>query len=522
VSDAAERVVADIASKLEPLEHDVSLAWWEASTHAGPETEARRVSAEMAYLDALADRDAFDAVVSARREASDPLVARQLDVLHDAYAPNQVPAELRQAIVELRAKIESDFSTHRGVIDGEPVDDNTISRILRTSDDQAERRAAWEASKTVGAAVADRVRELARLRNDAAREVGYRDHFALSLATTELDETRLFATLDEVDRLTSSTFTQWKAALDDTLAQRFECAPNALRPWHYDDPFFQQAPVVAAVDLDAWFADADLEALTRRTYEGLGLDVASIAQRSDLEPREGKNQHAFCIDIDRAGDVRVLCNNVPNEQWMETMLHEFGHGVYFDQVDRALPWLLRTMHALTTEGVAMLFGRLVHDPVWLQTIAGVPASDIAAIARQLADARRAQLLVFARWVLVMTNFERALYADPERDLDTLWWDLVERYQQVHRPDGRRAPDWAAKIHIASAPVYYQNYLYGELTASQLQEALGGHGALVDQPESGRVLVEKFFRPGASMRWDRLVEHATGEPLSARAFASQLA
>jgi peptidyl-dipeptidase A len=321
--------------------------------------------------------------------------------------------------------------------------------------------------------------------------------------------------------LTSSTFTHWKAALDDTLAERFAVAPNALRPWHYDDPFFQQAPVVAAVDLDSWFSDADLEALTRRTYEGLGLDIGRIVQRSDLEPREGKNQHAFCIDIDREGDVRVLCNNVPNEQWMETMLHEFGHGVYFDQVDRSLPWLLRTMHALTTEGVAMLFGRLVHDPAWLQVIAGVPERDVQAISQQLADARRAQLLVFARWVLVMTNFERALYADPEQDLDTLWWDLVERYQQLHRPDDRHQPDWAAKIHIASAPVYYQNYLYGELTASQLQAALGGHGALVDRPASGHMLVEKVFRPGASMRWDRLVEHATGEPLSAKAFASQL-
>jgi peptidyl-dipeptidase A len=206
---------------------------------------------------------------------------------------------------------------------------------------------------------------------------------------------------------------------------------------------------------------------------------------------------------------------------METMLHEFGHGVYFDRVDRSLPWLLRTMHALTTEGVAMLFGRLVHDPVWLQTIAGVPATEIDALSAKLAEARRAQLLVFARWVLVMTNFERALYADPEQDLDTLWWDLVERYQQVHRPDDRHAPDWAAKIHIASAPVYYQNYLYGELVASQLQDALGGHGALVDRPDSGATLVEKFFRPGASMRWDHLVEHATGEPLSAKAFASQL-
>jgi peptidyl-dipeptidase A len=169
----------------------------------------------------------------------------------------------------------------------------------------------------------------------------------------------------------------------------------------------------------------------------------------------------------------------------------------------------------------MLFGRLVHDREWLRTIAGVPAEDVERLAPRIEAARRAQLLVFARWVLVMTNFERALYAHPDADLDALWWDLVERYQQVQRPDDRHAPDWAAKIHIASAPVYYQNYLYGELVASQLQDALGGEGALVDEPASGTRLVDTFFKPGASMRWDHLVAHATGEPLSAKAFAGQL-
>jgi peptidyl-dipeptidase A len=71
----------------------------------------------------------------------------------------------------------------------------------------------------------------------------------------------------------------------------------------------------------------------------------------------------------------------------------------------------------------------------------------------------------------MTRFERALYVDPEQDLNRLWWDLVERYQRVPRPDGRDEPDWASKIHIVSAPVYYHNYMLGELFASQLDHAI---------------------------------------------------
>jgi peptidyl-dipeptidase A len=220
----------------------------------------------------------------------------------------------------------------------------------------------------------------------------------------------------------------------------------------------------------------------------------------------------------------VLCNVEPTERWMDTMLHEFGHAAYNQGVDRSLPWLLRdAAHPLTTEGVAMLFGRLVRSPEWLARVAAVPAGELEELGPRLAAARRASLLAFARWVLVVTTFERTLYADPDADLDTRWWDLVERYQAVRRPPGRHEPDWAAKIHLAVVPVYYQNYLYGELFASQLEATLARRaGGFVDRAAAGRLLVDAVFAPGSARRWDRLVEDATGEPLTAAHLAAQLA
>ena len=66
----------------------------------------------------------------------------------------------------------------------------------------------------------------------------------------------------------------------------------------------------------------------REFYAGIGLPIDEVLRRSDLYERPGKSPHAFCTDIDRAGDVRVLANIVPNEYWMSTMLHELGHAVY--------------------------------------------------------------------------------------------------------------------------------------------------------------------------------------------------
>ena len=515
--------VADrIESELEPLYTEVSRAWWDMSLAASEETERRRIERETALSDYLADYARF-AELEAARAAADGLVQRRLELLRDGFLPKQVPAELRGQIIELEASVDARFSKHRGEVGGQHVDDNAIKQILRSSGDVAERQEAWEAAKTVGALVADDVRRLARLRNEAARAVGSRDWFALSVATSEMDEEKLFATLDSCDRATAEPFARWKASLDATLAQRFGCAVSELRPWHYADPFFQDVPVEGGVDLTPHFEQRDLVELSRATYDGLGLETRSILDRSDLFPRAGKSQHAFCIDIDRAGDIRVLANVVPDPYWMDTMLHELGHGTFDAGLDPALPWLLRDTHLVVTEGIAILMGRLASDADWLEQVAGLPAEQAAALDAPLRAARAAELLVFTRWVLVMTNFERSLYDDPEQDLDARWWELVNRFQLVTPPDGRRAPDWAAKIHIACAPVYYHTYLYGQLVASQLAATLQREcGGIVGRLEAGRLLSDRVFAPGLSVRWDELISRATGEPLDASHFGRDIA
>jgi len=512
-------VTAHAEELLAPLERELHLTWWDVQVEATDENAARRAAAELAWSEALADGELFAAVEAKRATAP----TRSLELLRNTMLPHQVPADLRARIVELEASVDVRFSRHRGVVGDVEVDDTGIKKILRRSDDVGERREAWEASKTVGAVVADDVRELARLRNEAARSLGHRDWFALSLAKDEMDEQKLQTTLAETDRATAEPFFRWKASLDARLATRFGCAISDLRPWHYADPFFQETPPDGAVDLDGYFDGPDVVALARRTMDGVGLDVDGIIARSDLYPRTGKNQHAFCVSMDRLDDVRVLANLVPTHDSAETMLHELGHGVYDRGFQDELSWLERTSHLVTTEASALFFGALAGSSRWLELVLGVDADELGALRSRLREARAAELALFTRWVLVMNGFERGLYADPDGDLDGLWWELVSRYQGVTPPDGRTAPDWAAKIHIAVAPVYYHTYLYGSIVALQLKDALDATvGPIVDQPAVGDFLRMRLFGPGQSVRWDELVERATGVQLSVASLEREVA
>ncbi|HZU37277.1 MAG TPA: M2 family metallopeptidase, partial [Gemmataceae bacterium] len=233
-------------------------------------------------------------------------------------------------------------------------------------------------------------------------------------------------------------------------------------------------------------------------------------------------------DINRHGDVRVLANVKNDEQWMATMLHELGHSVYSSKnIPMSLPYTLRMeSHILTTEGVAMMFERWSKSRAWLEKM-GLSVADPAAFDETAAKMLRYQLLIFSRWTQVMLRFEKSMYENPDQNLNTLWWDLVERYQFLKRPAGRDLPDYASKIHIVSAPVYYHNYMMGQLFASQVHHAICRdvlHGAdprtavYVGNKDVGEFMKKKVFAPGRTLDWNQLTKHATREELNAKAFA----
>ncbi|MGH2819551.1 MAG: M2 family metallopeptidase [Actinomycetota bacterium] len=521
--EAPHRLVASLEGRFKGLETDFHDAYWRSQIDVGPESERRRTELELELRRIKGDGDALASVEAALEDPlHDPLLERQLQVLRLSLLGNQMDDAQREEMVRLASSIEGDFSAHRPLLDGERVTDNDIEEVLRDSDDVDRRRRAWEASKEVGGVVASRIRELARVRNAFAHELGYGDYFQMALELQELDESWLFATLEGLERLTRGPYLGWKQDLDDRLRARF--GDSELYPWHYADPFFQHAPPDGRVSLDGVLRDASAVDLARETFALWAIDLTEVMAQSDVFPRERKSQHAFCLDVDRTGsNVRLLANIVPGERWVEVMLHESGHAAYDVSIEHDVPYLLhRPAHTFVTEAIAILSGRLVRDPKWLVDVAGIPAQEVTPLEQSLARAGAAQSLVFARLALVVVHFERQLYADPEADLDAAWWELVERYQLVRRPPARSAPDWAAKIHVAAAPAYYQNYILGEVLASQLRAACEHEcGALVGSREAGELLKERVFRHGSMKRWDALIEGATGRPLSPDDFASQL-
>lgn len=454
----------------------------------------------------------------------DPFLKRQLNVLIRAFKQNQIPKALLEETAQKEAALSMSYATFRPDLDGKQMTENEIRDVLKKEKSPAKRQAAWEASKKIGEVLAPQILSLVNLRNQAAASLGYPDYFQMQLDLQEVDSTWLLKTLDDLAQKSDHAYAKLIHEIENVQSKEFGVPVSLLGPWAWCDPFCQEDPLDTQ-ELDQLVSGVDISRTSAAFYKAMGIDVSPILQRSDMFERPGKNQHAFCIHIDRSGDVRTLNNVKDSLKWLETVLHELGHAIYELGFDPHLPWLLREPpHMIPTEAMALFAGRQAYRYDSLGSLVGTSADK--EMLRKKADlSLRRRELIFSRWVLVMTAFESELYRNPNQDLNALWWKFVEKYQKIQPPKNRQGRwDWATKYHIGLAPVYYFSYLLGEMFASSIQEVLAAQAGStsLSSEKAGRFLNEKLFQPGNRMSWSDLVAHVTGKPLNSEAWIREFA
>ncbi len=525
--------VKNFDSKYIPLYKESNLAYWNASI-TGKKEDFEKVNELQNKITAIfSDKESF-AKLKKFKESKDfhnEILKRELEVLYLGFLGNQVDTSKLNAINKLQNEIEQKYGNFRAEAGGKKLTDNDIEEILSTSSDSKELEETWKAHKKIGTVVNQDIVKLVKMRNEVAKELGYKNYHEMRLKLSEQDPDEILKLFDELDNLTREAFIKEKVIIDEFFVKKYNVKKEELMPWHYQNRFFQEAPKIYKVDFDTYYKNQDLVKLTSDYYKGINSPVDDIIKNSDLFEKPGKNQHAYCIDIDNNGDVRVLCNVKPNEKWMNTMLHEYGHASYDKYINNAeLPFILRdAAHTFTTEAIAMLFGRFSTNSAWMKDMKVINDDEVKKIGDEGFKALRLQQLVFSRWAQVMYRFEKSMYENPDQDLNKLWWELVEKYQMIKKPEGRNEPDWASKIHIATAPCYYHNYLLGELLASQLfyhicdkilKTSDFNNQSFVGKVEVGNFLKEKVYAPGMKYFWNDMIEKATGEKLTPKYYAKQ--
>ena len=171
-----------------------------------------------------------------------------------------------------------------------------------------------------------------------------------------------------------------------------------------------------------------------------------------------------------------------------------------------------------SEGLAETLGHLAYDRHWLERAAHQPADRAAALER----VGKMQLLLWLRRTIALNAyFEVTHYQRPGADLDSLYAATYRRFVGVDLPPGDFV---GTRDMLATTPLYFQSYLYANMIAAQLREAMRKQFGVEDLTQEPRVagwLTKYFYAPGASIPWPEKIRRATGRPLSTDALTRYL-
>ena len=525
--------IAEYEKKIIPLQEKFNMASYLAST-TGSEDEyntAKDLSIMISLLYANKENYGLLKRIKESKLIEDTLLTRQLDVLYNLHLPYQIEEDKLVEIITLENDIRREYETFRPIINEEEVSDNKIEEMLRTSKDSVELEKYWRASKKIGRLIDDKLIQLVKLRNEAAKKLNFGNYHEMMLTINGQDPKEIEKIFDDLEVLTKGPYEGLKKQIDEALAIKYELAVDQLKAWHYQNRYFQKAPIIFDVNFDKYYKDKNFVAVVGDYFNGIGIDITSVYGNSDLFEKPGKSQLAFAMDLNRNGDVRISTNINPTQDYMTTFLYESGFAAYLKYINKELPYTLRQAPQFTAnDAVATFFSNMAVNPTWLEKIVGISPEEKENIKEYALKQLQMEKFVFSRWAQVMYRFEKTLYENPDQNLNKLWWDMVEKYQMIKKPTAERdEPDWATKTHIVTMPCNYHNYMLGELIASQINSYInenilknggGCETKCIDNPEIGKYMIEKLFKPGAHYSLNDWLINSTGEALSPDYFTFQ--
>ena len=498
---------ADIVQTLDSLEHKltwldyrINLERWEQYT--GGDSDSLAYFEEL-YNVVVSDPMALSRLDNGRQTRFDEIDQRRYDLIYGDLMVGRI--ESTPNVRQLRDSLSRMDINYRATFEGERRPAGYLYNLYRTDNNRDRRERAYRAWTAIGDSLADGLQRLIRLRNQTASRLGYTNFVTVAFRSQSLDPQKHLKLINRLDSLSAEPYRQ---LLDK---RRTELNVSQMEVW---DLAYSDASTMRQVD--ALFpVDSQMEYIDRSLF-AIGFDLDSLPIYFDLEAREGKSQFAYAFAIRPPYDQRVLANLTDGIYSTEVLLHELGHALQnaaFTQNRQLFAW---SVAGAWTEGMAQTLAALVRDSVWLVNYGHLSPQ----LASKYLKLRQEQDIIYLRSQLVRLVFEFEAYNNPNRDLNQLYWDLVDRY--LFTPRHLDIKPWAAVIHFTTHPVYLQNYLLADMISAQsLEYVREQYGPPVDNIAFRSFLNQNYFRFGSRYPWEEMLERGTGKPLSSAAYERQL-
>lgn len=458
---------------------------------------------------------------------TDTMLSRQLTVMYYAYMGPQVEAERYKKILDAEIKLWQAFSVTTLEVDGKEYGLSQVDSIRKNTSDNVFLKKLYNAFREKGKLISGEIIAVVKMRNEFARNFGYKDYYQLSLGVKEQTPEKVKVLLDEIEFKTRNQFFEAKRVIDKLLAKRFNISTAELGPWHYNEERTSYLPAKFSEKIDTLFKRVDPIQKTSEFFDGIGLPVLDVIEKSDLRYRPKKLSSTFMLNVDFKNDLRLFASIRNDLDGMQKMMHICGHTSQYKAIPDNLPYLLKAPNPIVAEGVASFFENLPTNFSWLNeefNLDSTASKQYILICQHLFQVDR---LFRCRKYMVMAEFEREIYRDPDQNLGELWVQLSKKYLGIDLSGEKSQYDWATNKYVNNLSCTVQNYLLADVFAAQLQHTIEKE-VLHDKQLKfqnnkaiGQFLVSHLYKYGDVLPWEQLVEKATGEPLNPAYFLDYL-
>jgi peptidyl-dipeptidase A len=441
-----------------------------------------------------------------RGKVSDSTLARRLELLHRDFLVSRADPHLAVALVDQQAAIQDTVTAFRYDVRGMTLTRTAVSEIVDTSADRSLREAAFRGIPQLSPHTRGPIVRAMGLIDRIGRAEGFPNGAASGLVFAGLEPDQVIRDLNAFERATRPLYTSvLERAKHDLRVDRLE-------PWDIDYWLHRQEDSAGAA---AWPKAEGLPRL-RELMRAIGFayDSLSVDVKVWDVPTGG-----ITFPVRPPFEARLLTNPFNGSNFYETLFHEYGHAVNAVEMRPDLPAsFLRGDDTPLSEGLAETLGHFAYDHHWLEWAAHQPPDRAAALER----VGKLQLLLWLRRAIALNaHFEITHYLEPRANLDSLYAATYRRFVGVDLPPG----DFVGTRDIfATGPLYAQSYLYANMIAAQLREAMRERFKVEDLTREPRVagwLTEYFYAAGAGIQWPEKVRRATGRELSTDALTRYL-
>ncbi len=446
------------------------------------------------YRSILANPDLSSMMERGKRLLKDDENQRRYVLIGERIQRGRI--ESRPNIIHLRDSLSKLISNYNFRFDGAVRKSSSLYKKYRSDDKRVERERAYRAWCGAGNEIADGLSRLFRLRNQEARKVGYNSYFALAFAYESISQGDYLKLIDRLDSLSASPY---RKALDRV---RNKLDMSAIDIW---DIAYSSKKIRDRVDRRLP-VDIQLK-LIAITLKAIGFDLDKLPIYIEAKQEQGLSEGSHTFLIKPPYDIRIVASLSQGMQSTSGLMMEIGRALHASHIKQSRE-IFTTISPAWSEGMAQIFSSLCYDSLWLANYLSLPSSAVADYLKAVRDLQIADL----RMNLLQLKFEYEAYANPNRDLNQLYWDLYEHYMMLPRHDD--LSPWATVVQYMTNPVKLHNSLFADIITAQSRSAIiRQYTALVDNHDLGAVLIQNYFRFGSRYEWRDLLKRGTDEPFS---------